>query len=145
MTIQIEIEWTSKNLRNTAEYFRTTETGRWPVGFEEQPTLVEDYETFLLGMIERTLKDQTTRQRLRDLCSSPILIYRPVSVYITLRENTAYAAGDRVTTVASGIGIIREHDALSRWDNGVVASRTFNLPIAETGALLADVAFLTKL
>lgn len=144
MTTQIEIEWETKNLRNTAEYFRTTETGRWPVGFEEQPTLIEDYETFLLNMTVGKLKNQTTLEMLRERCSSRIVIYQPVSVYITLRENTAYVAGDRVTTDGSGF-VIREHDALSRRDNGMITSRTFNLPIAETGALLADVAFLTRL
>ena len=144
MTILIELEWKSKNLRNTAEYFRTTETGRWPVGIEEQPTLIEDYEGFLLIMTARTLKDQTTLEMLRELCSRPIVIYRPVLVYITLSENTTYAVGDRVTSAASGF-VIREHDALSRRDNGVITSRTFNLPSAETAVVLADVAYLTKL
>lgn len=144
MTIQIEIECKPRNLRNTAEYFSTTEGGSWPVGFEEQPTLIEDYETFLLDMTETMLKTQTTLQMLRERCSRPIVIYKSVWVYITLRENTAYVAGDLVTTVASSV-VIRDLDSLSRRDNGLIRSRTFNLSIAETGALLAHVTFLTVL
>lgn len=144
MTIQTEIEWKKENLRRTAEYFRTTETGRCPVGFEEPSSSVEDYETFLIDLIERKLKSWTTLKMLREQCSSAFVIYRPVWVLITLRENTVYVADNRVTTAASGY-VIREHSAVSRKDNGVVASRTFNLPIAETGVLLADIQFLSKL
>ena len=143
MTIQIEIEWNPKNLRRTAEHFRTTETGHSPVGFEDRPTLVEDYETFLLEITEKKLKSQPTLQSLREQCSSAFSIYSPVWVCVTILDNTNYVAGDLVTTTP-GV-IMRELGALWRRDNGVVASRTIILPIVETGAFPANIQVLTKL
>lgn len=143
MTTQIEIEWVVENLRATADYFISSGSADRAVGTSVPLTTVHAAENFLLGRVEAKIRELNIPADLSRIFHDAFVAYKPVWISILLSKNTTYDIDDRL--IGGAAGALREHNALSRKDAGIVDSRTIDLATVETASLLVQVTFLVKL